>query len=256
VVATDDKRRKFALVTGASYGFGAAIALQLARDGFDVAVSATDTKNLADIVGKLNAVGVRTVAIALDLRDPDGARRAIDGVTDVLGGVDLLVNNAAINLRGNALEVTREDWDAVLETNLTGPFFLTQQMAQCLMRAGKPGTIVNIASTHGLIGAAERSTYGISKAAMIHMTRMLAIEWAACRIRVNAVAPGRALTASPSRSASALRPGYLERMIERIPLHRLVTAEEVSAAVSYLASPQAASITGQVLILDGWLTVS
>ena len=218
-------------MTGASYGFGAAIALQLARDGFDVAVSATDTKNLADIVGKLSAVGARTAAIALDLRDHDGVRRAIDAAAEALGAIDLLVNNAAANLRRPALEVTREDWDAVMATNLTGPFFLTQAMAQSLLRAGKPGAIVNIASTHGLIGAAERSTYGISKAAMIHMTRMLAVEWAAHGIRVNAVAPGRALTPSPSRSASAAKPGYLDRMLEKIPLHRLVTAEEVAAAV-------------------------
>ena len=252
----DDKRCRSAFVTGASYGFGAAIALRLARDGFAVAVSATDVKNLADIVARLDAVGVRTAAIALDLRDPDDVRRAMNRAVDALGGVDLLVNNAAANLRRSALEVTREEWDAVLATNLTGPFFLTQQMAHGLMRAGRPGSIVNIASTHGLIGAAERSTYGVSKAAMIQMTRMLAVEWGPHRIRVNAVAPGRALTESPSRAATAAKPGYVDRMIERIPLRRLVTAEDVAAAVGYLASAQAASVTGQVLTVDGGLTIS
>lgn len=253
---SEDKRGKSAFVTGASYGFGAAIALQLARDGFDVAVAATDRKNLADIVAKLKDVGVRTAAVALDLRDPDGVRRAWDAAIEALGAVDLLVNNAAANLRRSALEVTREDWDAVIATNLTGPFLLTQRMAQCLMQAGRPGAIVNIASTHGLIGAADRSTYGVSKAALIQMTRMLAVEWAPYRIRVNAVAPGRALTGSPSRSASAAMPGYLDRMIEQIPLRRLVTAEEVAAAVGYLASAQAESVTGQVLAVDGGLTIS
>jgi NAD(P)-dependent dehydrogenase (short-subunit alcohol dehydrogenase family) len=251
-----DKRRKSAFVTGASYGFGAAIALELARDGFDVAVSATDANNVADTVSKLTATGVRTAAIGLDLRDPDSVGRAIEAAADALGGIDLLVNNAAVNLRRAALDVSREEFGAVMAANLTGPFFLCQQMAQALMRAGESGAIINIASTHGLIGAAERSTYGISKAGMIQMTRMLAVEWAPHGIRVNAVAPGRALTASPSRAATAAKPGYLDRMLEKIPLHRLVTDAEVAAAVSYLASPRAASVTGQVLVLDGGLTIS
>ena len=142
----------------------------------------------------------------------------------------------------------------MIATNLTGTFFLSQQFGRHLIAGGRPGSIINIASTHGLVGAAERSTYGISKAAVTHMTRMLAIEWADHGIRVNAVAPGRLDTPSPSRADTD--PNYMQAMLARIPLHRLATVEQVAAAVCYLAGPHAAAITGQTLVLDGGLTAA
>ena len=172
------------------------------------------------------------------------------------GRIDLLVNNAGTNLRALAVDVTRAQWDDMIGTNLTGTFFLTQQVGRHLIAGGRPGSIVNIASTHALIGAPERSTYGISKAALVQMTRMLAVEWAEHGIRVNAVAPGRLETASPSRAGTGADADYMKAMLQRIPLHRLATVEEVAAAVAYLAGPQAASITGQVLVLDGGLTAA
>jgi NAD(P)-dependent dehydrogenase (short-subunit alcohol dehydrogenase family) len=111
-------------------------------------------------------------------------------------------------------------------------------------------------SAHGLVGAPERSTYGISKAAVIHMTKMLAIEWAEHAIRVNAVAPGRMQTESPSRAGKGNDPAYMAAMLARIPLHRLATAEEVASAVCWLAGAQAGSITGQTIVLDGGLSVA
>ena len=125
-----------------------------------------------------------------------------------------------------------------------------------MIAAGRGGAIVNLASTHALVGVAERSTYGISKAALIQMTRMLAVEWAPYGIRVNAVASGRLDTSSPSRVEKAADPNYMAAMLSRIPLRRQATVAEVAAAVSYLASPAAAAITGQVLVLDGGLTVA
>jgi NAD(P)-dependent dehydrogenase (short-subunit alcohol dehydrogenase family) len=168
----------------------------------------------------------------------------------------VLVNNAGVNLRMPAAEVTPDDWDTVIETNLGGTFFLSQQAGRHWMATGQPGCIVNIASAHGLVGAAERSTYGISKAAIIHMTKMLAVEWADHAIRVNAVAPGRMQTGSPSRAEKGSDAAYMAAMLRRIPLHRLVTADEVAAAVCYLASPAAAAITGQTLVMDGGLTAA
>jgi NAD(P)-dependent dehydrogenase (short-subunit alcohol dehydrogenase family) len=167
-----------------------------------------------------------------------------------------LVNNAGANLRRDAIDVTAPEWDAVMAVNIRGTFFLTQQVGRRMIAAGKGGCIVNIASTHALAGAPERSTYGISKAALVGMTRMLAVEWAPHGIRVNAIAPGRLDTPSPSRAEKGADPAYMDAMLKRIPLRRLASADEVAATTVYLASPAAASMTGQVLVLDGGLTAT
>jgi NAD(P)-dependent dehydrogenase (short-subunit alcohol dehydrogenase family) len=248
--------RRAALVTGASYGVGAATALALARAGFDVAVTATRADNLRDTLASLAATGARAVPLCLDLRAQESIGEAFATTLTALGRLDVLVNNASVNLRKAAAEVTPDDWNTVIETNLGGTFFLSQQAGRHWMATGQPGCIVNIASAHGLVGAAERSTYGISKAAIIQMTKMLAVEWADHAIRVNAVAPGRMQTDSPSRAEKGSDAAYMAAMLRRIPLHRLATADEVAAAVCYLASPEAASVTGQTLVMDGGLTAA
>jgi 2-deoxy-D-gluconate 3-dehydrogenase len=246
--------RKRALVTGASFGVGAVTALALARDGYDVAVTATRQPNLAETVNSLEAAGARAIPIVLDLRAEASVKQAAADAMKALGGVDVLVNNAGANLRKRVIEVTPQEWDDIMATNVRGTFFLTQEIGRHWIGTAQPGVIVNIASTHALIGAAERSTYGISKAALVQMTRMLAVEWADYGIRVNAIAPGRMETASPSRAEKGADRTYMDAMLRRIPLHRLATAEEVADTVVYLVSPAAASITGQVLVLDGGLT--
>jgi 2-deoxy-D-gluconate 3-dehydrogenase len=248
--------KRTALVTGASYGVGAAIALALAREGFDVAVTATRLDHLAATMKALGAAGARALPLVLDLREQPSIEQATADVLTTFGGLDVLVNNAGANVRRLAVDVTAQDWDAVMAVNIRGTFFLTQQVGRHLIAAGGGGCIVNIASTHALAGTAERSTYGISKAALVQMTRMLAVEWAEHGIRVNAIAPGRLETPSPSRAEKGADRGYMDAMIERIPLRRLASAEEVAATVAYLVSPAAASMTGQVLVLDGGLTAA
>jgi NAD(P)-dependent dehydrogenase (short-subunit alcohol dehydrogenase family) len=248
--------KRAALVTGASYGVGAATALALAREGFDVAVTATKLENLAATASALKNAGARVLPAVLDLRDAEGIAAKAAEIIAALGGLDLLVNNAGANLRKDAVDVTPQEWDAVMDVNLRGTFFLTKEAGRAMIAAGRGGCVVNIASTYAFVGAPERSAYGISKAALVGMTRMLAVEWASHNIRVNAVAPGRLVTPSPSRAGKGADPAYMEAMLKRIPLRRQATADEVAAAVTYLASPAAASMTGQVLTLDGGLTAA
>jgi NAD(P)-dependent dehydrogenase (short-subunit alcohol dehydrogenase family) len=242
-----------AMVTGASYGIGAATAVGLAEDGFDVAVTDLAVDSLADTLGRIAATGRRAVPVALDVRVQDSVERTFAAAVAALGPLDVLVNNAGVpNLGKPVVDVTRAEWDNVLAVNLTGTFFMAQAMGRHLIGAGRPGVIISLASTHGLVGFANTSAYGITTAGISHMTRMLAIEWAGHGIRVNAVAPGT--TQTPSRAPRLADPAHRARMLGRIPAGRFGTAEEMAAAVRYLASPQASYITGHTLVLDGGLT--
>ncbi len=189
----------------------------------------------------------------LDLRNETSIGAAFMQARDAFGAIDVLVNNAGRALLKPVLDVSWAEWNDVIDTNLKGAYFLSQHFAAACIAGDHAGSIVTIASTHGLTGIADRSVYGISKAALIHMTRMLAIEWAERDIRVNAVAPATVMT--PSRE-TMLSGEAKARMLGRIPTGRFVTAEEVASAVCYLASPAAASITGTTLTVDGGLTAA
>ena len=247
--------RRVALVTGGSYGIGAAIAQALARDGFDVAVTATRIENVAKTRASLEAAGVRALDVALDLTSRDSMSAALTRITEGLGPIDVLVNNAGTNLQKPVLDITPEEWQKVMDTNVTGTFFLSQEFARRTIGAKRPALIVNVSSTHGLVGAVARAGYGISKGAIIHMTRMLAIEWASQGIRVNAIAPSRVESGSPGRAASAADPAYMAAKLNIVPLKRFCSVEDCAEAVRYLASPGASFITGHILVLDGGMTV-
>jgi 2-deoxy-D-gluconate 3-dehydrogenase len=244
--------RRTALVTGASQGIGAEIAVALARDGFDVAVSSTRAEKLSDVAARIEGAGGRAVTVKLDVCSQTSIDQAMAGAISGLGQLDLLVNNAGLTLRKPALEITPEEWDAVMNTDLSGAFFITQRMGRHLIQTKRPGLIVSIASTHGIVALEDRLAYGVAKAGVMQMTRMLAYEWAGHGIRLNAIAPGRVNT--PSREASLAQATYRQRMIDRVPLKRFAESSEVAAAVCYLASPAAEYITGQTLVLDGGLT--
>ena len=245
-------RSRTALVTGTSAGLGRAIAVALAREGYDLALTELDTAMLKDTLAHPDIAKRKAIPIALDLRSQASIAAAFERATTALGQLDLLVNNAGRALVRPSVDVTEAEWDDVIDTNLKGAFFLSQLFGRACLAAGRPGAIVSMASTHGMIGIPQRAVYGISKAGLIQMTRMLAIEWADKNIRVNAVAPTTVMT--ESRQQMLNDPKVRADMLSRIPTGRFATPEEVAAAVVYLASPGAASVTGHTLMVDGGLT--
>ena len=248
-----ENRRRTALVTGASTGIGLEIAKAMAKTGYDLAVTARNAKGaLAEAVRAPEFAGARVVPIALDQRHAASIAEGFAAAVAALGPIDVLVNNAARALIKPIVETTWDEWNDVVDTNLRGVFFLSQHYARACMASGRPGTIVSLSSTHGRAAIAGRSVYGITKAGLEQMTRMMAIEWAGADIRVNAIAPTTVMT--PSRAAALSDPARRQQMLARIPMRRFPDASEIADAVIYLASPAAASITGHVLMIDGGLT--
>lgn len=236
-----DGRR--ALVTGAGRGLGAAIAELLADLGAHVHGTSRTPEGAARIGQRLGTEG-----IVLDLADPEG----FDVVAERLD-IDLLVNNAGINIPAPAIETTVGDWDAVHGTNLRGTFFLTRAFARRWIALERPGTIVMVSSQTGTVAIEDRVAYGSSKAGLEAVTRSLALEWAPHGIRVNAVAPTFVRT---GLTASTLDdPERARRLAARIPLGRFGEPEDVAWPVAFLASDAAVMITGHTLLVDGGYTI-
>ena len=242
-----------AFVTGASTGLGYAIACGLARAGYDLAVTSREIGRLDALLRDPAVQGRKAIPVRLDLRLEADIAQAFAAAAEAFGDIDVLVNNAGRPLLKPAVDVSWAEWDDVVNINLKGAYFMARTFAAHCIARGRAGCIVNLASTHGLTGFAGRSVYGTSKGGLIQMTRMLAIEWVSHDIRVNAIAPATALTALRQKMLDA---AARERMLARIPTGRFIAPEEVAAAVVFLASPGAASITGQTLALDGGLTAN
>jgi 2-deoxy-D-gluconate 3-dehydrogenase len=187
------------------------------------------------------------VAVAQDVRDVASTRAAVDRAAELLGGLDVLVNNAGVNVPLKAIDVTEESWDAVLDTDLKGVFF-TSQAAERHMRSGG-GRIVNIASQNGVVAYPRRAAYCSAKAGVVNLTRLLALEWAPFGIRVNAVAPTFIETELTALTLSD--PTLRGDVLSRIPLGHLGTPDDVAAAVVFLASDEARMVTGHTLLVDG-----
>ena len=252
-MATADLQGRVALVTGAARGIGRATAMDLARAGADVALGLRDADRDNGVADEVRALGRRVLALSMDVTDLAASRAAIDRCVAELGGLDVLVNNAGGSILGNALDVTEEDFAAVWALNVRSTFFLSQHAARH-MRDHAGGAVVNVASQAGLVALPGEPSYCVAKAAVVHMTRCLALEWGPLGIRVNAVAPTFIETdgTAPVLSDPGFRAGTVDRIAA---LHRIGSPDEVSAAVAFLASPAASLITGHTLVVDGGWTL-
>jgi len=244
-----DLSGKTAFVTGASGGLGAHFAKVLAEAGASVILAARRRDALADVAAGIRATGGRCDMVELDVASSAG----IAATESALADVDILVNNAGIAVEKPFLEQTEEDWDRVVGTNAKGMFLLTQAAARAMRARGRGGSIINIASILGLRQGMHLSTYAISKAAAVQMTKSAALELARFGIRVNALCPGYILT-DMTRSVWETDGG--QRMIQRIPQRRIGEAGELDGALLLLASDASSYMTGSVLVADGGHLVS
>ena len=237
---------RVAFVTGASGGIGKACALALADAGARVALAARRRDKLEEVAAEIRSRSREAYVVELDLASDDSIKQAFAATAKEFGRIDILINNAGITKDGLALRMKKDDWNAVIETNLTGTFRAIQQVLQGMMRE-RWGRIVNITSVVGQAGNAGQANYAASKAGLIGLTKSMAQEMASRQITVNAVAPGFIDT----DMTSSLSPELKQKVLEAIPLRRLGCPQDVAAAVRFLASEEAGFITGHVLAVNG-----
>lgn len=245
--------KRVALVTGANGGLGAHFATTLARAGAAVALGVRRTDSVRTLCDNINGEKGRACAVELDVTDPQSVHRAFDAAQAQLGPVDLLVNNAGIAVTKPMLEQSPQDWERVLSVNLTGAWHVAQEAARRMVQSGNGGAIVNISSILGLRVAAHLPGYVASKAALIQLTKAMALELARYSIRVNALAPGYIKT-DINDAFFATEAGHA--LIKRTPQRRLGSVEDLDGPLLLLASDAGAYITGAVLAVDGGHLVS
>ena len=247
-----DLTGQVALVTGAARGLGRAISLALAHAGADVALGLRDIDSGADVVKAIAGMGRRALPLQMDIAHLNQIATAVNQAAAQLGRIDILVNNVGISPENMAENVTEKDFDATLAVNLKGTFFTSQAVGRVMIRQGY-GRIVNLGSQAGSVALPGEAIYCMTKAAISHLTKCLAVEWGKHNITVNCVAP--TFIATPGTDGYLSDPANRADVVERIAgLHRIGEPMEVAGAVVFLASPAASLITGDTLMIDGGWT--
>lgn len=246
-------RDKVAMVTGASRGIGRAIALDMARAGADVILASRKQDDMEKVAEEIRAIGRRAVTVAAHIGKIPDISSLVNKAIESFNRIDILVNNAATNpTMDPAIMASERAWDTVMNLNLKGLFFLSQAVARVMKDQGN-GVIINIASVAGIMAHTILPIYAISKAGVIHTTKIMAADWAQYGIRVNAISPGQVKTYMSQALWS--NPEIYDMTMERTPLKRMAEPEEIASAVVFLASDRASFITGQNFLVDGGVSL-
>lgn len=239
---------KVAVVTGGAQGIGEAIGLTFAQEGADVVIADILDSKARDVAEKILSTGRKSLSFGLDVSKADQVRTMVDGTLDAFGRIDILANAAGIFIKSPIEQVSEEDWDRVINVNLKGTFLCCQAVGKAMLRQGG-GSIVNIASIAGHTPQIHLGAYSPSKAGVILLTKIMAVEWAGRHVRVNAISPGP--TATPMFNAIYESETQLNRRKRAIPMNRFASPEEMARAALFLASDEAAFMTGDTLVIDG-----
>lgn len=242
---------RVAVVTGAGRGIGAAAALALAGAGADVVLAGRDTNRLAEVADRVRAHGRRALPVAADVRDTAEVNALMDAAVGELGRLDVLVNNSGVVSSTPVLDTSDEEWDRVVDTNLHGAFRCLRAAGRHLVAAGG-GKVINVASHFAVKGVAKHAVYSASKAALVSLTRSVAVEWAPHGIQVNALAPG--YFATDLNADLRAEAAVMERMVRQIPAGRFGDPLELGAWFVLLASSASDFVTGQTFVVDGGQT--